>query len=692
MKIRTQFVISTVLFGFLLLVSGALVIFVDQRVQTTSRQRVFARQIETGAYELGYFANDYLLYRDSRQASQWESRYAAFVLDVSNMRVDTPEQQVLVDRIKTNQTRLKSVFTDIQASLVSMPPTQDGVPEPAFLQTSWSRMEVQNQGLIFDASRLAQLLREQEDQLRQVTSGLNFVLIGLFGALLLANFGLIFRRTLDSIAVLLVGVRVIGAGHLDHVVGEGQNDEIGELSRAFNRMTANLRATTASKAELEREMGERQRAEEHVSHLNQDLQRQSADLEAANQYLEESLAQAQAGRVELEATNRELEAFVYSVAHDLRAPLAQMNELSRALLEDYQAQLPADSQPLLQIIHDHAAATNVLAEDLLTLSRVTQVAPAKQTVHMTELVRHVLTDLAEPEGRRVEIHVADLPTAQADPVLVKQVWVNLIGNALKFTRGCEVARIEISWQREKEATVYSVKDNGAGFNMAQVDRLFRAFHRLHHADDFEGNGLGLAIVQRIVERHGGYAWAEGAVGQGATFYFTLDRAALGAAPRPATDATQATSPESDPTRKDASVIRVLVVDDHQLFRQGLRVLLMKAKDIQIVGEARDGQTALELGQSLQPDVILMDIEMPGLDGIEATQALKGMRNPARILMLTMKTGESDVRKAAQSGAEGYVVKNSSRDELIAAIRSVHQGIPVVSPGVAPFFSHTDAGG
>ncbi len=137
------------------------------------------------------------------------------------------------------------------------------------------------------------------------------------------------------------------------------------------------------------------------------------------------------------------------------------------------------------------------------------------------------------------------------------------------------------------------------------------------------------------------------------------------------------------------MIRVLMVDDHQLFRQGLRLMLMRAPDIEIVGEARDGKEAIEMAQRLQPDIILMDIEMPGMNGIEASQRLKQMGHPARILMLTMKTGQEDVRRAAQSGADGYVVKNSGRDELIQSIRSLHHGIQVVSPSVSSFFVHTD---
>jgi PAS domain S-box-containing protein len=228
---------------------------------------VFAIQLEREAYELGYLSNDYLLYRESQQASRWESKFASFSNNLSNLKVGTREQQVLVDNIKTNQQRLKAVLDELKAALARTPQAQAPVPAPEFIQVFWSRMEVQNQGMIFDASRLTRMLREQEDQLRRVTSLLSFVLIGVFGAFLFSNYGLIFRQTLKAIADLQAGTRIIGSGNLDFAIAVQRDDEIGELSRAFNLMATNLKSVTASKTELEKEIAERKRAEQEIAGL-----------------------------------------------------------------------------------------------------------------------------------------------------------------------------------------------------------------------------------------------------------------------------------------------------------------------------------------------------------------------------------------------------------------------------------------
>src|SRR6266498_4415963 len=236
MKIRTQFIISTVVLGILLLLVSAAVIITNQRIEKTHQQEMLATQIERNAYELGYLANDYLLHRESQQASRWESKFAAFSHDLSNLAVNTPEQQALLTNIKTNQQRLKDVFMEVKASIERAPQTQEPGFEAQFMQISWSRLEVQNQGMIFDAARLEEMLLEQEDQLRRVTSLLSFVLIGVLGTLLLGNYGLTFRRTLQAIARLQAGTRVIGSGNLDFAIAVKKEDEIGELSRAFNQM------------------------------------------------------------------------------------------------------------------------------------------------------------------------------------------------------------------------------------------------------------------------------------------------------------------------------------------------------------------------------------------------------------------------------------------------------------------------
>jgi len=232
-------------------------------------------------------------------------------------------------------------------------------------------------------------------------------------------------------------------------------------------------------------------------------------------------------RQELVRANQELETFSYSVSHDLRAPLRTMDGFSRLLLEDYAPQLPPKAQRYLQWIREGAEEMGRLINDLLTFSRLSRQPLKKQVVAPETLVQRVLADLqVEQAERRIEISIGYLPPCEADPVLLKQVFINLLSNALKFTAQRQVAQIAIGANHAPSATaasewVYFVKDNGVGFDMQYSHKLFGVFQRLHRAEEYEGTGVGLAIAQQIIHRHGGRIWAEAVVDRGATFYFTL---------------------------------------------------------------------------------------------------------------------------------------------------------------------------
>jgi len=248
------------------------------------------------------------------------------------------------------------------------------------------------------------------------------------------------------------------------------------------------------------------------------VQRHAAELEA----------RVRARTAELEAANHELEAFSYSVSHDLRAPLRAIQGFARILLDTYAPSLPDQAQHYLHLVVDSAQHMGQLIEDLLAFSRMSRQPLTKQPVALAALVRQVLQDLRPLQGaRHIDVCMGTLPLCQADPALLKQVMSNLLANALKFTSRRAAAVIEVGWRQEQGEAIYFVKDNGAGFDMAYADKLFGVFQRLHRADEYEGTGVGLAIVQRIIHRHGGRIWAEAAVEQGATFSFTL-----GGAPAP----------------------------------------------------------------------------------------------------------------------------------------------------------------
>ncbi len=676
MKIRTQFIISTAIFGAILLIITASVIITNQRVEQANNQEEIARKLQQEAGELSYLSSAFLLYQESQQISRWESKFASFSNTLMSLNPATPEEQVVVGNIKTNQERLKAVSAEVRATVEDPSRTQSNLLDPALIQVSWSRMEVQNQGMIFEAARLAQIFRYQGDDLKQLNAILMFVLIALLGAFLLSSYVLTHRRTLRSISDLQAGTAIIGSGNLDHAIAVKRNDEIGDLAHAFNRMTASLKGVTASKVELESEIAERKRAEDRAN-------RQKAIQEGINRILEASLAcdtEEELGRISLEvaehltgskfgfvgetnarglldgiaisdpgwdacrmdnptghgrvptgftihgvygrvlldgkgfftndpashadsigapeghpllksflgvplarggetigmvgvanreggyadedlealeslapaivqafmrkrveqdrerllvevqrraaelnAANQELEAFSYSVSHDLRAPLRHMDGFSRVLLHDYADKLDEQGQKYLQYVRGGSQRMGLLIEDILKLSRVSRSEIRRERVNLSKMANEIVEELRaqEPE-RQVEVTVAPAEAVNGDRRLLRLVLENLTGNAWKFTSKRSIAKIEFGTAKQDGNTVYFVRDNGAGFDMDYVAKLFGAFQRLHTEDEFPGTGIGLATVQRIIHRHGGSVWAEGEIDKGATFYFTLE--------------------------------------------------------------------------------------------------------------------------------------------------------------------------
>ncbi len=253
-----------------------------------------------------------------------------------------------------------------------------------------------------------------------------------------------------------------------------------------------------------RDVSERKLAEEKINNLNEDLKQRA---------------------IQLEAINQELEAFSYSVSHDLRAPLRTIDGFSLALLEDYGEQLPEEGHNYLMRIRTAAQRMAQLIDDLLNLSRVTRATLIPERTNLSSIAQTILRELQQAEPKRiVELSITPDLIVNADPRLMKVVLENLINNAWKFTSKQEFAHIEFgSMEDPSEGVLYYVRDNGAGFDMAYVNKLFGAFQRLHTSSEFPGIGIGLALVQRIINRHGGRIWAEGAINMGATFYFTLSR-------------------------------------------------------------------------------------------------------------------------------------------------------------------------
>lgn len=287
-----------------------------------------------------------------------------------------------------------------------------------------------------------------------------------------------------------------------------------ELQEAKETLEARVVERTAELAraneQLQIELGERKRAEDQVKKLNEDLEHRVAERTA-----------------QLGAANQELEAFSYSVSHDLRAPLRHISGLSHLLIEEDGLQLTAEAQRRLKRISESTRKMNRMIDDLLNLARLDRRSMALETTALNSLVDMVVQDLTpEIAEREVEWHVGPLSTVKCDPGLLQLVFANLLSNAVKYTRRRQRAVIEVGQSTIDGQTVFFVRDNGAGFDQKYADKLFGVFQRLHSDQEFEGTGIGLVTVQRIIRKYGGRVWAEAEIDKGATFYFSLGESAM----------------------------------------------------------------------------------------------------------------------------------------------------------------------
>jgi signal transduction histidine kinase len=255
------------------------------------------------------------------------------------------------------------------------------------------------------------------------------------------------------------------------------------------------------------------------NHMLEEIQDQHRTLNRFNQTLEQKVQERTS---ELESLNRELESFSYSISHDLRAPLRAINGYMNIFAEDYSDKVDDEGRRLMQIVLKNSQKMGVLIDDLLSFSKLGRKELSKTNFSMKNTVTAIWEDQVRMENNRdIELNMTELPDCYAEKSLIQQVWINLISNALKYSNKKEKTQIWIGAEKKENEVIYFVKDNGAGFDMKYYNKLFGVFQRLHSGEEFEGTGVGLAIVQRIVEKHEGKIWADAKVGEGATFYFSL---------------------------------------------------------------------------------------------------------------------------------------------------------------------------
>jgi len=357
---------------------------------------------------------------------------------------------------------------------------------------------------------------KSNDRIKQYT--LFVLFLNIFGIIL--SFLLIYflskKIILNRLKSLTDMCSEIRRGNLNHRLSVTSHDELGRLALTFNDTTKKLAERNQQLKE------EKQKVLDNIRELVKYHENLEELVKERTGKLEESRTELDVLNKQLQAANKELEAFAYSVSHDLRAPLRNIDGFSQILLEDYSGILDKQGRHYLQRVRAGTQNMGQLIDDILSLSRSGRHHMDKKTINMESIVREVYNSLEnELKDRKVDFTVHECPPALADSHLVKIVFTNLLSNALKFTRIREHAKIETGFMTEDGHTVFFIKDNGAGFDMKYVDKLFIPFQRLHRAEEYEGSGIGLAIVQRIIHRHGGRIWAESEIDVGTTFYFTF---------------------------------------------------------------------------------------------------------------------------------------------------------------------------
>jgi signal transduction histidine kinase/HAMP domain-containing protein len=602
MSIRTKLLINVLLLVCSLVITGIVLNIARDKVRNAVATGALADQIVIGVSDMNTVTYDYLMKPGGRARQQWEMKHASLDDLIRGARFEGEKESVILTRIMKSHDDTTLFFKQLvensekkKHSAAAMRMLLDENDERSVTQ-----LMARSQIMASDAYALSQ---ESDASIQKtLTWSVWFITVTLLIMIVIAGAISYFlsRNITASIKTLKSGTEIIARGDLGHRINLSSRDEIGELARAFDRMSEQLQETTASRDDLAREVLERKRAEAETERLATfprlnpspivetdmagniqfvnpvaemlfpDLRERGlahpwlADWEALVRTCHEGGTECSVrevtyeGRwylqtihfvrefeririyglditerrtaemelkertVQLEAANKELEGFSYSVSHDLRAPLRAIDGFSLRLIRDFGDKLEEDGVRKLHAISRNAQQMGQLIDDLLSFSRLSRKEMHMSRVNMEAMARDVWSEIKESNpNRELDFRIVNMIPVFGDASLIKQVIINLLANAVKFTRGRKPAVIEIGSRNEGSEITYYVKDNGAGFDMRYSDKLFGVFERLHRPDEFEGTGVGLAIVQRIIHRHGGRIWAEGKVDGGATFYFTI---------------------------------------------------------------------------------------------------------------------------------------------------------------------------
>ncbi len=492
MKIKNTLTLSSLIFVIFLLAIGFLMVYTFGQINRETKESYKATQLIKDMFELNIVTYEYFIHHEKRMQQQWKLKYDSsgeLLRRMIKQDIHSEYLPIMVSLIKDYE-RLGDLFSWILGNFNERKKLIAENKRQAEIDITLAKEErlmaqalMRSQNITTKVLKFSDIVQQRivQTQQRAIWVALFFIIGFAVFASCVSFFAI--RAITRPINELIKGAERIGKGHLEYNVNIKTKNEIGILAASFTSMAGRLKE--------------------------------------ANEELEQRVIERTA---ELEIANKELEAFSYSVSHDLRAPLRAISGFSEMLVEDYGDKLDSDGRHQLKVIQSSARDMGQLIDDLLAFSRLGRKEMSVSVIDMGALVREVFKKLQlAPDSSKARLKAEELAPASGDPAMIREVFSNLLSNAIKFTEPREKAVIEVGSRLEGEEHIYSVRDNGVGFDMKYVDKLFRVFQRLHRTEEFEGTGIGLALVQRIIHRHGGRVWAESKVNQGATFYFTLSR-------------------------------------------------------------------------------------------------------------------------------------------------------------------------
>lgn len=465
MKIRTKLFLAAIfLFGAIFII-GLIVLISAKQVNSVSQKEIIANTLVQEVFKLEVLTVDYQLHQEERSKKQLEYQY---------QRINKILQRYSLTDMQKELVSSKEIYTQtITATQLDK--------DSEFREGLVSQLQIKLQSIVNSATQLSEQAEKERENIKRTTDLLIFIfIIGGNITMIIAIF-LLYRSIVIPISNLSAIAGQVQKGDLTVRASISSKDEIGQFSSTLNTM---LDALKDSHENLEQKVQKRTK--------------------------------------ELQTTNKDLEAFSYSVSHDLRAPLRIIDGFSKILEENYSAKFDEQGREAITTIRESTEKMTLLIDELLKLSRIGRKAINLQPIDMTATVKEIFAEQQQQNSNRnITFTCAALPTAMADQVLIRQVWANLLSNAIKYTGKKTNPTISVGSMIHNGEISYYVQDNGAGFDMKDIGKLFGVFQRLHDERDFQGTGIGLANVERIITKHGGRIWAIGEVNKGATFYFSL---------------------------------------------------------------------------------------------------------------------------------------------------------------------------